>query len=86
MLDSPTTGSTANSVNENTVKTQLETKFNSFGYKILQWNKNDIRDKTSYTTEEKTGYFTDKGKIKDNSELDDFEQKVSAIKDYFKDD
>lgn len=54
------------------------------GYKIIQWNKNDIRDKEAITSLEKQGYFTSEGKIKPEDELDDFSAKINDIKEYFK--
>ncbi len=52
-------------------------------YKIMQWNKNDIRDKESLTTVAKSGYFDSDGKKKPAALLDDFESKIKEIKGYF---
>ena len=68
-------------VNENTIKDRLSQKFTT--YKIIQWNKNDIRDKVQKTIPEKNGYFTDQGQLKPVNDLDDFEEKIQSIKDYF---
>ena len=66
---------------ESAIKTELERDFPNF--KIIQWNKNDIRDKDAYTATEKTGYFKKDGIKKDGAELDDFEQKITEINQYF---
>ena len=65
---------------ETQIKQDLESTFT--GYKIFQWIKNDIRDKEVYTSVEKSGYFDKNGNKKQQSELDDFEQKIMEIKDY----
>ncbi len=83
IIDSPTVAAASQPANENTVKMKLESKFSTFNYKIIQWNKNDIRDKVSITTQEKTGYFTASGTIKPTAELDDFNDKIAAVKSYF---
>ncbi len=66
---------------ETIIKTDLESTFPD--YKILQWNKNDIRDKKAYTPTEKTGYFTSTGTKKASEDLDDFETKLAEIQTYF---
>lgn len=66
--------------NETVIKTQLETLFPT--YKILQWNKDDIRDKEVYTSVEKTGYFDKDGTKKTATDLDDFNVKLNEIKTY----
>lgn len=81
LLDAPTAYSLQNPPNENTLKAELEVEFPE--YKILQWNKNDIRDKPVIEVEEKTGYFTKRGKLKAAAELDDFEEKIALVKNYF---
>ncbi len=72
ILDSGTT--------ETAIKQELETNFQS--YKILQWNKNDIRDKEARPSVEKSGYFNKKGIKKTPADLDDFNQKLVEIKQY----
>jgi predicted ATP-dependent endonuclease of OLD family len=79
ILDAPK--DPAKTPNENNVKEALEKKYPK--YKILQWNKNDIRDKESHTSEVKEGYFTKNGKLKEAAQLDDFHQRVQEIKDFF---
>lgn len=66
--------------NEKNIKKDLEDNFPS--YKIIQWNKNDIRDKKVYTSIEKEGYFNEDGKKKAEPELDDYNTKLKEIKDY----
>ncbi len=63
------------------IKNDLTTTFSD--YKIIQWNKNDIRDKRAYESKEKTGYFDEKGRKKDKAQLDDFEEKILSISQYF---
>jgi hypothetical protein len=65
---------------EDDIKADLEVNFPS--YKIVQWNKNDIRDKEIYTATEKTGYYDKDGKKKDVASLDDFETKLETIRAY----
>lgn len=67
--------------NEDAVFSDLTLAFPS--YKIAQWNKNDIRDKLAVTTTVKEGYFTEDGKKKDESQLDDFNLKIDDVKTYF---
>ena len=67
---------------EDKIKTDLEASFPD--YKIIQWNKDDIRDKTLYTVQEKSGYFKTDGSKKDSSELDDFDIKIMEIINYLK--
>lgn len=83
ILDSPSATNTDKTLNENTVKRDLEAKFSHLGYQIIQWDKADIRDKKAFTSEEKIGYFSAKGKLKDESELGDFNMKIDRIKTYF---
>lgn len=66
---------------ETAIKTDLETTFPA--YKIIQWDKDDIRDKTIYTSTGKTGYFTGSGIKKAIANLDDFEIKLTEVKTYF---
>lgn len=70
-----------NGVSESSIKTDLERDFPD--YKIVQWNKDDIRDKSSYTTSAKEGYFTSEGIIKPSEQLDDFNAKLGEITTYF---
>lgn len=65
---------------EDNIKKELESLFPE--YKIIQWNKNDIRDKESFTTQEKVGYFTTDGQKKTPEALDDFNTKIEEIKNY----
>lgn len=50
-------------------------------YQILQWDRNDIRDKVAHTSQVKTGYFDANGNKKED--LGDFEEKITAMRDYF---
>lgn len=52
-------------------------------YKIIQWNKNDIRDKEKISKEGKIGYFTKDGELKSAEQLDDFEAKIKEIIEYY---
>ncbi len=70
-----------NGASEAAIKTDLEASFPA--YKVIQWNKDDIRDKEVYTSKPKDGYFKNNGVKKDVNELDDFEQKISKINQYF---
>jgi hypothetical protein len=65
---------------EDSIVTNLKQSFPN--YKILQWNKGDIRDKDIYTSTEKKGYFRSDGTKKDSSELDDFDTKIAEVKTY----
>ncbi|PIR68297.1 hypothetical protein COU49_01885 [Candidatus Nomurabacteria bacterium CG10_big_fil_rev_8_21_14_0_10_35_16] len=67
---------------ETKIKSDLETNFPD--YKIIQWNKNDIRDKKVYTSIEKIGYFDKNGNKKQSSDLGDFEEKINQVVNYFK--
>lgn len=80
LLDSPTDKSSTN--NENATKEKLEKQFGS-EYKILQWNKNDIRDKKNVEIPQKVGYFDNNGNLKADKELDDFKDKTEKIERYF---
>jgi len=81
LIDSPSDLDDGN--NENIVKSDLENKF--VRYKVVQWERTDIRDKPPATklTKEKIGYFTDKGKKKTANQLGDFYTKIGEIEDYF---
>jgi predicted ATP-dependent endonuclease of OLD family len=81
ILDSPTEDPLHKEKNENAVAEALRQKFPA--YNILQWDKNDIRDKKVFNPVEKVGYFTDKGKLKPAAELGDFESKIQNLKDFF---
>ena len=59
----------------------METKFPN--YKILQWNKEDIRDKEEITTKQKEGYFDTGGNKKSDDKLDDYEAKITELNGYF---
>ncbi len=67
---------------ENKIKEELITNFPD--YKIIQWNKNDIRDKKVFTSIEKIGYFNEKGVKKVESELDDYQAKLEEVSMYLK--
>jgi len=69
-----------NGASESKIKRELKASFPD--YKIVQWNKNDIRDKKSTTSVEKSGYFNKKGMKKPDAQLDDFNLKLSEIKTY----
>lgn len=69
---------------ETKIKNELEDKFPN--YKIIQWNKNDIRDKAAPNPskfKKKSGYFTKHGKKKPEPELDDYQEKINSINNYF---
>ena len=66
---------------ETKIKAELDADFP--GYKIVQWNKSDIRDKTFVKNPpDKEGYFDGAGKKKQPSNLDDFDQKIAEINNY----
>jgi predicted ATP-dependent endonuclease of OLD family len=67
---------------ENAISGDLTTAFPN--YKIIQWNKSDIRDKASKPSTEKEGYFDSDGVKKPLGQLDDFEAKLSEVADYLK--
>ena len=54
-------------------------------YKVIQWNKKDIRDKKDDNTGKiiKEGYFDEHGNLKSEDQLDDFYGKLNEIKAYF---
>ncbi len=79
LIDSP--ADKALDKSENTVKTKLE--YNYKDYKILQWNKADIRDKKAFSLNEKNGYFDAEGKLKPIDQQDDFNEKIQAVVNYF---
>lgn len=66
---------------ENTIKGSLEATFPS--YKIIQWNKEDIRDKPRFESKEKEGYFNKDGVKKSLEKLDDFDEKIKEVNVYF---
>lgn len=67
---------------EDEIKKQLEKEFPD--YKVIQWNKEDIRDKWEMQPKPaKEWYFTDKGKKKTPDRLDDYEEKIRAINEYY---
>lgn len=63
------------------IKEMLEKKFSD--YKIVQWNKEDIRDKEKYESKEKNWYFDKKWIKKDEKQLDDYYTKINEINLYF---
>ncbi len=80
IIDSP---ENTEQTNENDVKKSLEKKYISQGYKVVQWNKSDIRDKKKYISNRKIGYFDERGQLKGINELDDFTEKIKAVNNYF---
>lgn len=54
-------------------------------YKIIQWNKEDIRDKNDEANGQliKEGYFNEHGELKPEKQLDDFYEKLNQVKGYF---
>jgi hypothetical protein len=66
---------------EDAIFSELTTDFAD--YKIVQWNKNDIRDKAALTTVKKSGYFNSDGSKKTADSLDDYEAKITSIKSYY---
>lgn len=66
--------------NEKVIKQDLDTTFPE--YKIMQWNRGDIRDKEVYTSTAKTGYFDKDGNKKQADDIDDFNSKLTEIKSY----
>jgi predicted ATP-dependent endonuclease of OLD family len=71
-----------NGESENLIKSSLEASF-SPDYKVVQWEKSDIRDKRACLLQEKDGYFTESGIKKKNEELGDFDKKIAMINQYF---
>lgn len=69
---------------ESKIKNNLESKF-SPQYKIIQWNKEDIRDKERSIIKEKIGYFDKNGEKKNPNELDDYDEKIEELNEYFDD-
>jgi predicted ATP-dependent endonuclease of OLD family len=65
---------------EDYIKADLEKGFTSDFCKVVQWDRNDIRDKPIYTSVEKIGYFTKDGEKKEN--IGDFNKKMTEIKKY----
>lgn len=68
---------------ESIIKTSLESKFPD--YKILQWDKSDVRDKEAYTAVAKEGYFDANGNKKAETDLDDYNAKTADLNSYFSD-
>lgn len=68
---------------ETAIKEKLSSKSLSYGYKIIQWGKEDIRDKELSQTKEKKGYFDKHGTKKSLPELDDFDRKLDEVNSYF---
>ncbi|MDR2063643.1 MAG: AAA family ATPase [Candidatus Nomurabacteria bacterium] len=57
-------------------------------YKIIQWAKNDIRDKyiensSGVRRQCKKGYFDEHGHKKSGTELGDYDEKIDIVKEYF---
>lgn len=69
-------------VNEDLILAELTPLFNT--YKIIQWDKSDIRDKTEITYPKKDGYFDENGNKKPAELLEDYEEKINTIKFYYK--
>lgn len=70
-----------NGPSEVKIKEELEKEFPQ--YSIVQWEREDIRDKKAYTSKEKVGYFTADGKKKKSKELGDYNSKISVLNRYF---
>ena len=70
-------------VDEDSIKNELETNFTDVEYKVIQWNKEDIRDKERYEQKRKTGYFDRSGVKKPSGQLDDFDERIEEINSYF---
>lgn len=68
--------------NEDLILAELTPLFNN--YKIIQWNKSDIRDKSEITSTPKDGYFDQTGNKKSAEFLDDYEEKINTVKSYYK--
>ncbi|MEY9629903.1 ATP-dependent nuclease [Sinorhizobium fredii] len=67
---------------ENKIKQSLEREFPR--YMIIQWDKEDIRDKQEYLSKAKNGYFTAKGEKKPADELGDYNEKIGHLNEYFR--
>lgn len=80
LIDSPS--DTSLNPNEETVYNELEKEYGNL-YRIIRWNKTDIRDKRPIQIPEKVGYFTNDGKLKPKDQLDDFEEKINSVIEYF---
>jgi predicted ATP-dependent endonuclease of OLD family len=70
-----------NGCSESEIKNDLDSKFPD--YKIVQWNKEDIRDKEPREIKKKVGYFDAEGKKKEEDELDDYYEKIDMLNQYF---
>jgi predicted ATP-dependent endonuclease of OLD family len=70
-----------NGDSEKALKEALEKDFPN--YKIIQWDKEDIRDKETQESKKKNGYYLKDGTKKDKPELGDFDQKINEINKYF---
>lgn len=66
---------------EKRIKEELEGVYPE--YKIIQWDRNDIRDKEKDGQLIKTGYFDKNGKKKDHDDLGDYPHKIEQINKYF---
>ncbi|MCA1404626.1 ATP-binding protein [Ensifer sp. IC3342] len=66
---------------ESQIKASLEQDFPQ--YKVVQWEKEDIRDKEEYRSKAKNGYFTTKGEKKPAEELGDYNEKIRLLNEYF---
>jgi predicted ATPase len=70
-----------NGTSEGTIFSELYANFTD--YKVVQWNKNDIRDKVAMTSAAKSGYFNSDGSKKSVESLDDYDKKIAEIKAYY---
>lgn len=70
-----------NGTSELAIKNALERDYPE--YKIVQWNREDIRDKVPRTSTAKIGYFNVHGRKKPDHDLDDYNDKVKEINEYF---
>ncbi|HXK38022.1 MAG TPA: AAA family ATPase [Candidatus Paceibacterota bacterium] len=64
------------------IKEELEREF--VGYSVVQWNKEDIRDKAKISSSQKNGYFTIHGVKKNSEEIEDFDEKIGILNRYFR--
>lgn len=82
IIDSPDPTRVDLAKNENIIKAALEKEF-SLNYKVIQWNKSDIRDKSAFDSPQKEGYYAKDGKLHPKEKLDDFDEKLKEVIEYF---
>jgi predicted ATP-dependent endonuclease of OLD family len=78
LIDSASDSTSHN--NENAIKAKLMEQYGD--YRIVQWNKADIRDKKAITLSAKEGYFDINGQLKP-ADQQDFNEKIQSVIDYF---